>query len=259
MTTTSTDNLAAASGTFRHRRRPAGRPARLRRHAADRPGRVGAGRATTTRRSRVLRRAVELGIDLHRHRRLLRPVRTAEQLHPRGAAPVRRRRRHRDQGRPARDRRPDTGCPVGRPEYLRQQVRAQPAPPRPGAHRPVPAAPHRPDRAAGGPARRARRAAAGGQDPPHRPVRGRRRAAPGGPEGRAGSSRCRTSTTSPTAPPRPLLDHCEAEGIGFIPWFPLATGGAVEGRTARSADGGPRARRDAVAAWRWPGCCAARR
>jgi aryl-alcohol dehydrogenase-like predicted oxidoreductase len=22
-----------------------------------------------------------------------------------------------------------------------------------------------------------------------------------------------------------LLDHCEAEGIGFIPWFPLATGG----------------------------------
>jgi aryl-alcohol dehydrogenase-like predicted oxidoreductase len=29
-----------------------------------------------------------------------------------------------------------------------------------------------------------------------------------------------------------LLDHCEAEGIGFIPWFPLATG-----KLAR--DGGP--------------------
>jgi pyridoxine 4-dehydrogenase len=29
-----------------------------------------------------------------------------------------------------------------------------------------------------------------------------------------------------------LLDHCTAEGIGFIPWFPLATGGLVK-------DGGP--------------------
>ncbi|EFQ83393.1 oxidoreductase, aldo/keto reductase family protein [Aeromicrobium marinum DSM 15272] len=30
----------------------------------------------------------------------------------------------------------------------------------------------------------------------------------------------------------PLLDHCTENGIGFIPWFPLATGGLVE-------DGGP--------------------
>jgi pyridoxine 4-dehydrogenase len=30
----------------------------------------------------------------------------------------------------------------------------------------------------------------------------------------------------------PLLDHCTEEGIGFIPWFPLATGKLVE-------DGGP--------------------
>jgi pyridoxine 4-dehydrogenase len=30
----------------------------------------------------------------------------------------------------------------------------------------------------------------------------------------------------------PLLDHCEENGIGFIPWFPLATGKLVE-------DGGP--------------------
>jgi pyridoxine 4-dehydrogenase len=30
----------------------------------------------------------------------------------------------------------------------------------------------------------------------------------------------------------PLLDHATAEGIGFIPWFPLATGGLVK-------DGGP--------------------
>ncbi len=30
----------------------------------------------------------------------------------------------------------------------------------------------------------------------------------------------------------PLLDHCEKHGIGFIPWFPLATGRLLE-------DGGP--------------------
>jgi len=30
----------------------------------------------------------------------------------------------------------------------------------------------------------------------------------------------------------PLLDHCEEHGIGFIPWFPLATGGL-------SKEGGP--------------------
>jgi pyridoxine 4-dehydrogenase len=30
----------------------------------------------------------------------------------------------------------------------------------------------------------------------------------------------------------PLLDHCEANGIGFIPWFPLATGKLLE-------EGGP--------------------
>jgi pyridoxine 4-dehydrogenase len=30
----------------------------------------------------------------------------------------------------------------------------------------------------------------------------------------------------------PLLDHCEQKGIGFIPWFPLATGKLVE-------EGGP--------------------
>jgi aryl-alcohol dehydrogenase-like predicted oxidoreductase len=30
----------------------------------------------------------------------------------------------------------------------------------------------------------------------------------------------------------PLLDHCEENGIGFIPWFPLATGALLE-------EGGP--------------------
>ncbi len=35
----------------------------------------------------------------------------------------------------------------------------------------------------------------------------------------------------------PLLEHCEAEGIGFIPWFPLATGrlSASDGPLAEAA------------------------
>ena len=42
----------------------------------------------------------------------------------------------------------------------------------------------------------------------------------------------------------PLLDHCEAHGIGFIPWFPLATGelsaeDGVLGDAAREHDATP--------------------
>ena len=35
-----------------------------------------------------------------------------------------------------------------------------------------------------------------------------------------------------------VLDYCEAEGIGFIPWFPLATGDLAEpgGPLARAAE-----------------------
>ncbi len=54
-----------------------------------------------------------------------------------------------------------------------------------------------------------------------------------------------------------VVDHCDREGIGFIPWYPLAVGKLAE-------DGGPlaeiaarhgRARRRS----RSPGCCGARR
>ena len=38
------------------------------------------------------------------------------------------------------------------------------------------------------------------------------------------SSRSRTCTTWPTAPPKPSLDEAEAQSIAFIPWFPLAAG-----------------------------------
>ena len=45
----------------------------------------------------------------------------------------------------------------------------------------------------------------------------------------------------------PLLDYCEQDDIGFIPWFPLATGelSQEDGPLAESAQ---EARRDAVAA-----------
>jgi Predicted oxidoreductases (related to aryl-alcohol dehydrogenases) len=41
-----------------------------------------------------------------------------------------------------------------------------------------------------------------------------------------------------------VLDFCESEGIGFIPWFPLATGSWRPGRPA--GHGGPAARGHAV-------------
>ena len=50
------------------------------------------------------------------------------------------------------------------------------------------------------------------------------------------SSRCRTATTSPTARPRTCSRTASAQGIGFIPWFPLAAGDLAEpgGRSAGS-------------------------
>ena len=45
----------------------------------------------------------------------------------------------------------------------------------------------------------------------------------------------------------PLLEHCEANGIGFIPWFPLATGELAQPGGVL-ADGRSGARRHPVAA-----------
>ncbi len=54
-----------------------------------------------------------------------------------------------------------------------------------------------------------------------------------------------------------VLEHCEAEGLGFIPWYPIASGRLAR-PGARSTTSwrrpGPRRRR-----WPWPGCCTARR
>ena len=50
----------------------------------------------------------------------------------------------------------------------------------------------------------------------------------------------------------PLLDTVTAQGIGFIPWFPLAAGplAAAGGPLQRIADDHTPRR----PSWRWPGC-----
>ena len=63
--------------------------------------------------------------------------------------------------------------PVGRPEYLRQQCELSLRRLGLETHRPLPAAPDRPEGPARRAGRRARQAAEGGQDPPHRALRGR--------------------------------------------------------------------------------------
>ena len=58
------------------------------------------------------------------------------------------------------------------------------------------------------------------------------------------------------APAEDVLEYCEEQGIGFIPWFPLAAGKLAEpgGPVARDRRG---PRRDAPARSRWRGCCSA--
>ena len=58
------------------------------------------------------------------------------------------------------------------------------------------------------------------------------------------SSRSRTASTSRTAHSEDVLDACDEAGIGFIPWFPLATGrlarpGGPLDEVARSHDATP--------------------
>ena len=96
---------------------------------------------------------------------------------------------------------PDAWPVLGYPAYLRQECEMSLRRLARGHHRPVPAAPHRRQVSRRGPDRRTREAATGGQDPPHRPVRGQRRAARSRAEDHAQSCRCRTCTTSPCAAP----------------------------------------------------------
>ena len=173
------------------------RPAsRVRRHAADRRGHLGPAEGTG-QRARGAAAGGGPRRRLHRHRRLLRPVRQRG-AHPRGALPVpRRHRRH--QGRPAAHRTQPLD-PVRAPGLPAPGGRDEPAPPRRGDPRPLPAPPRRPARRRRRAVRPARRPAARGQGPRGRPEPGLRRRDRGGREASSTSRRCRTATTSSTAP-----------------------------------------------------------
>ena len=54
-----------------------------------------------------------------------------------------------------------------------------------------------------------------------------------------------------------VLDHCEENGIGFIPWFPLDRGQARPPRRRRRRGARRLTRRPGR--WRSPGCCAGAR
>ena len=54
-----------------------------------------------------------------------------------------------------------------------------------------------------------------------------------------------------------VLAHCTAEGIGFIPWFPVASG-ALTGPDSPWPRWWPR-RGPRRPRWPWPGCCTTRR
>ena len=129
------------------RRRPRGKPPRLRRHAIT--GAAG-GASPTTMTSAIAGPAPggRARGRLRRHRRLVRPVRVRGP-DPRGAAPVRRRPRRDEGGLPR------SGRACG-PTAIRPTCVSAPdvaAPPRRRDHRPLPAAPHRPGLPARGPAR----------------------------------------------------------------------------------------------------------
>ena len=185
---------------------------------------------------RVLRRAVELGVDFIDTADSYGPY-VAEELIARGAAPVPGRPRHRDEGRAGPHRARTSGRRSAGPSTCARRREMSLRRLELDAHRPVPAAPHRPEGAARGPGRRAEEAAGRGQDPPHRPVRGqRRRASTGRAEDRRRSSPCRTCTTWPTATPRPLLDYCRGERHRLHPVVPARDRRARQGRAARSTE-----------------------
>ena len=92
--------------------------------------------------------------------------------------------------------------------------------------------------------RRAEGAAGRGQDPAHRHLQ---RVASRSSSRRAGSSTVVTVQNRYNLEDRDsedVLDACEAEGIGFIPWFPLATGRLA--RAGRRRSTGSRAQHDAT-------------
>ena len=78
--------------------------------------------------------------------------------------------------------------------------------------------------------------AAGRQDPPHRAVRGERRATRGA-QKVAPIVSVQNMYNLSVRNAEPVLDACESQNIGFIPWFPLAAGplAAADGPLQRIA------------------------
>ena len=99
-----------------------------------------------------------------------------------------------------------------------------------------------PGHAAGGEPRRDQGARRPRRDPPRRRLRGERRADRAGPPGRADRRRPEQYNLADRGHDD-VVDHCEREGIAFVPYYPLG-GGRLGVRTRRSSS---------------PGCCGARR
>ena len=163
--------------------------------------------------------------------------------------------RHRDQGLLPDGRRPERPRAVAQAHPGRD--RRSPAPARHGLRRPLSDPSLRLRHADRGDPRGAARRRQGGQGALHRRVVHvrvavrkmlRRRA-----HGWTRSSRCRTTTTSLyREEEREMLPLCRAEGIGVIPWLPLARGRCPPGnRNARRRSG--RAARDKFGKSSMPG------
>ena len=209
------------------------------------------------KRSAVLRRAVELGVDFIDTADSYGPYVSEEliheALHPYPAGLVIATKAGLTRTGPGQ-------WHAGRaPRVPAPGVRDEPAPARAGAHRPLPAASHRSRRC------RPRSSSACSRELRDEgkvrhvglsEVSGRRHR--GGAARSFRSRRFRTATTSSIAAPRTCSSYCEREGIGFIPWFPIAERAPRPARRAAARRGGrDRARRRRRS--RSPGCSPARR
>ena len=161
---------------------------------------------------RVLRRAVELGVDLIDTADSYGPevseLLIADALHPypdglviatKGGL----RRTESERGRATAAQSTCGAC-------------EEPEPPAPRSHRPLPAARRRSERSVRGERRRARPAPSGGQDPPCRPVERERRATQGAQELVPVVSVQNRYSLADRAH-EDVLDECERQGIAFFP------------------------------------------
>ena len=207
----------------------------------------GASRDDRDEALRTLRRVPELGINLHRHGRQLRPGRQRglirEALIPTKASSSPPRAAFTRPG-------PDAWIPCGRPNTCARGF-SQPATARRRAHRPLAAAPHRPKVPRDEQFDAIAADAEGRAHPPRGPERGHGRGDRGGAEALPGRHRAEPlQSRQPLQRRRARL--LRAHGIGFIPWFPLAAGNLA--RPARRSTRSPTVTTPRRARSRSPGC-----